>query len=155
VRPLLLSLAILLAGCSGGPPPPAWQASAKYSLDAFQQAYLRGDSRVADLEFARARAELASTGNMALVARAELIRCAARAASLEFDDCPGFEKLRTEASADEMAFAAGRRRCIFEIAFLRHQAKRQQDHAAGNRFRDRYLVCAGLAQAAAGVAGRG
>jgi hypothetical protein len=94
-----------LAACSGGPPAPAWQASAKYSLDAFQQAYLRGDSRVADLEFARARAELASTGNMALVARAELIRCAARAASLEFDDCPGFEKLRSDASADEMAFA--------------------------------------------------
>ena len=96
---------MFLSGCAGGPPPPAWQANAKYSLDAFQQAYLRGDSRVADLEFARARAELAGTGNAALVARAELIRCAARAASLEFDDCPGFEKLRADAGAEEIAFA--------------------------------------------------
>jgi hypothetical protein len=96
---------VLLSGCAGGPPPPAWQASAKYSLDAFQQAYLRGDSRVADLEFARARAELASTGNPALVARAELIRCATRAASLEFDDCPGFEKLRADAGPEEAAYA--------------------------------------------------
>jgi hypothetical protein len=103
IAPLLL--AVFLFGCAGGPAPPAWQASARYSLDAFQQAYLRGDSRVADLEFARARAELAATGSAALVARAELIRCAARAASLEFDDCPGFEKLRADAGPEELAYA--------------------------------------------------
>ena len=100
-----LLLGICLAGCAGGPPPPAWQASARFSLDAFQQAWLRGESRVADVEFARARAELASTGNAALVARAELIRCATRAAALEFDDCPGFEKLRADAGPDELAYA--------------------------------------------------
>jgi len=105
VRNLLLLAAIFISGCAGGPPPPAWQASAKYSLDAFQQAYLRGDTRVANLEFDRARAELAGTGNAALVARAELIRCAARSASLEFDDCPGFEKLRADAGAEEISFA--------------------------------------------------
>jgi len=123
VRFLLLALGIALSGCAGGPPPPDWQASAKYSLDAFQQAYLRGDSRVADLEFARARAELASTGSPALVARAELIRCAARTASLEFDECPGFEKLRTDAGAEELAYAdflAGRAaRAAAEDAFSR------------------------------------
>ncbi len=105
MRFLSLFLGIVLFGCGSGPPPPAWQANAKYSLDTFQQAYLRGDSRVADLEFARARAELAGTGNAALVARAELIRCAARTASLEFDDCPGFEALRRDAGAEEIAFA--------------------------------------------------
>ena len=103
-KALLLS-AVFLFGCAGGPAPPAWQASAKYSLDAFQQAYLRGETRVADLEFARARAEIASTGGMALAARAELIRCAVRAASLEFDDCPGFEKLRADAGPEELAYA--------------------------------------------------
>jgi hypothetical protein len=96
---------LLLAACSSGPVPPAWQASARYSLDAFQQSYLRGDTRVADLEFARARAELASTGSPALVARAELVRCATRAASLEFDGCPAFEKLRADAGAEELAYA--------------------------------------------------
>ena len=102
---LLSTLAIFLFGCAGGPPPPAWQANAKFSLDAFQQAYLRGETRIADSEFARAKAELASTGNPALVARAELIRCAARTASLEFDDCPGFEKLRAGAGPEELAYA--------------------------------------------------
>ena len=50
MKRLLLCAAIFLGGCAGGPPAPAWQANAKYSLDAFQQAYLRGDSRVADAE---------------------------------------------------------------------------------------------------------
>ena len=105
MRFLLLLSAVLLSACGGGPPQPAWQANAKYSLDSFQQAYLRGDTRVAEVEFERAKAELASTGNAPLVARAELVRCATRAASLEFDNCPGFEKLRPDASAEELAYA--------------------------------------------------
>jgi len=100
----LLTLAFL-AGCSSGPVPPDWQSNAKSSLDSFQQSYLRGDTRVADIEFSRAKSELSSTGNPALVARAELLRCAARAASLEFDNCPEFEKLRADAGAEELAYA--------------------------------------------------
>jgi hypothetical protein len=105
VRIPLLFLLMLAAGCAGGPPPPPWQANAKFSLDAFQQAYLRGESRVAEVEFERARAELRGTGRADLLARAELIRCAARTASLEFDDCPGFEKLRPDAGPEELAYA--------------------------------------------------
>lgn len=105
MKSLLLLSAVLLSGCAGGPPAPLWQANAKSSLDAFQQAYLRGESRVAEAEFARAKVELSSTGNPALVARAELLRCAARAASLEFDDCPGFERLRADAGPEELAYA--------------------------------------------------
>ena len=105
MRRLALLLAALLAACGGGTVPPDWQLNSYGSLNAFQQAYLRGEARVADAEFERARAELASTGSPALVARAELIRCAVRAASLEFDDCPGFEKLRADAGAEEAAYA--------------------------------------------------
>ncbi len=94
-----------LTGCAGGPPPPEWQLNSLSAMNSFQQHYLRGDTRAAALEFERARAELASTGNPALVARAELVRCAARAASLEFDNCPGFEKLRADAGAEEIAYA--------------------------------------------------
>jgi hypothetical protein len=100
-----LFLVALLAGCSSGPVTPAWQENAKFSLDSFQQAYLRGETRVADVEFARAKTELQSTGRADLVARAELIRCAARAASLEFDNCSGFEKLRADAGPEELAYA--------------------------------------------------
>ena len=107
MRPLPRALlaGLLLAGCAGGPVPPDWQMNSYASLNAYKQAYLTGNTRVAGIEFDRARAELASTGSPALVARAELIRCALRTASLEFDDCPGFEKLRADASAEELAYA--------------------------------------------------
>jgi len=99
------AFALLLLAACGGPVPPIWQSNAKSALDSFEQNYLLGDTRVADLEFATARKELASTGDPALVARAELVRCAARTASLEFDDCPGFAALRSDAGADEAAYA--------------------------------------------------
>jgi hypothetical protein len=95
---------IFLSACSSGPVPPDWQLNSHGALNAFQSSYLKGDVRAAQLEFDRARAELQSTGRGDLVARAELVRCAARAASLEFDNCPGFEKLRADAGAEELAY---------------------------------------------------
>ena len=100
----LLSI-FLISGCAGGPVPPDWQLNSIAALNSFQQHYLRGDTRAAESEFERARSELRSTGNAALVARAELVRCAVRAASLEFDNCPDFEKLRADAGAEEVAYA--------------------------------------------------
>jgi hypothetical protein len=94
-----------LAGCASAPPPPDWQLSARAALGAFEHHYLIGETRVAEQEFARARRELARTGRGDLLARAELVRCAARAASLEFGDCPGFERLRADAGAEEIAYA--------------------------------------------------
>lgn len=103
--PWRLWLLALLAGCSGGPVPPDWQSNSHSALNAFQSYYLKGDTRAATLEFDRAVAELRSTGRGDLVARAELLRCAVRAASLEFDNCPGFEKLRADAGAEELAYS--------------------------------------------------
>jgi hypothetical protein len=92
-----LSSAALLAACAGGPPPPAWQSNARQALDSAVQAHLSGDSRVEAQDFARARSEIARTGNPQLMARAELIRCAAHVAGLMFGPCEGFERLRGDA----------------------------------------------------------
>lgn len=100
-----LALALLLVACAGKPPPPAWQASASDSLQRFTTLYMRGNVAAAEAEFARARSELASTGQATLVARAELTRCAAHVASLVFDPCSGFERLRAESAAPERAYA--------------------------------------------------
>lgn len=105
MRNLILFSAVFFAGCSSGPPQPDWQLNSHSALNAFQSYYLKGDTRSAQVEFERARAELQSTGRSDLVARAELVRCAARAASLEFDNCPGFEKLRADAGSEELAYA--------------------------------------------------
>ncbi|KNZ30914.1 MAG: hypothetical protein AD742_19760 [Methylibium sp. NZG] len=96
----------LLAACSSAPPPPDWQMNAKASLERATAAYLAGNSRLEALEFNRARAEIARTGRTDLLARAELTRCAARVASLVFDDCPGFAALVQDAPPAERAYAA-------------------------------------------------
>lgn len=105
-------LSLSLAGCASGPPPPDWQLNARAALNAFEQQYLVGETRIAEQEFARARSEIARTGRGDLLARAALVRCAAQVASLVLEDCSGFEALRAEAGAEEIAYAdylAGRR----------------------------------------------
>ncbi|WP_313176333.1 hypothetical protein [Massilia sp.] len=103
--PLIL-VALVLAGCASKPAPPSWQADAKDALDGFTDDYLRGNTAAANAEFLRARRETASTGQPALVAQVELVRCATLTASLEFDDCPGFVALSADATAQQRAYAA-------------------------------------------------
>lgn len=100
-----VALVALLAGCAGGPTPPDWQLDARAALQGFEKHYLEGNTKVAEAEFARAKDEIRRTGRGDLMARAELIRCAARTASLEIDNCPGFEALRRDAGAEELAYA--------------------------------------------------
>jgi hypothetical protein len=100
-----LALALVAAGCSSAPPPPEWQGNAAGSLQLFESRYLAGDTKAADDAFAFARSELSATGRADLVARAELIRCAAQVASLVFERCEGFERLRADAGAEERAYA--------------------------------------------------
>ncbi len=100
-----LVITTLLAGCAGGPPAPNWQANTASALDRSVAAYLVGNARVADIEMQLARAEVSRTGRPDLLARVELVACAARVASLVFEPCAGFERLRNDATADERAYA--------------------------------------------------
>ena len=98
-------LCVMLASCSSGPKQPDWQLEAKGSIDRSVAAYLEGNSRVEAAEFARAKTEIASTGRIDLMAKAELLRCASHVASLSFEPCAGFEKLRLDAAPAERAYA--------------------------------------------------
>jgi hypothetical protein len=101
----LLLFASLLASCASGPTPPTWQADAKAAIDRSTAAYLAGETKASDADMERARRSLASTGRADLLARAELMRCAARVASLVFEPCERFEVLRADAPASERAYA--------------------------------------------------
>jgi hypothetical protein len=100
-----LAVAALIGACASGPPVPDWESNAKTAMDHAVAAYLTGDTRLADSDFERARSEIARTGRIDLLGRAELVRCAARVASLVFEPCEGFEKLRADAAAPERAYA--------------------------------------------------
>ncbi|MDO8278809.1 MAG: hypothetical protein Q8K31_06205 [Burkholderiaceae bacterium] len=105
LRVAILVLPLALAACASKPRTPDWQMNAHASAERFVQAYLSGQARVDVLEFDRARAETARTGQPKTVARIELLRCAVRAASLVFEPCAGFEVLRQDAAAPERAYA--------------------------------------------------
>jgi hypothetical protein len=106
-RPALLSLlasVALLSACSGGPPVPDWKLNAHSAQARAINAYLSGKDSVAQAELARARLEVGSTGKVALAIRIELAQCAAHVAALVLEDCPGFERLRADASAADLAY---------------------------------------------------
>jgi len=100
-----LAVAALIGACASGPPVPDWESNAKTAMDHAIAAYLAGDTRLADSDFERARSEIARTGRIDLLGRAELVRCAARVASLVFEPCEGFEKLRADSAEPERAYA--------------------------------------------------
>ncbi len=102
---VLLAATALLAACSSAPLPPDWQLQARPALEGAVSALLQGDTAVAQREFERARGLLARTGQPGLLARGELMRCAARVASLDFAPCDGFERLRADAPAADQAYA--------------------------------------------------
>ena len=97
--------AMALGACASGPKPADWQLSSKSALERAQVAYLEGNNRVETAEMVKAKSEIASTGRIDLMARAELLACASRVASLVFEPCAGFEKLRQDAPPAEVAYA--------------------------------------------------
>ena len=102
--PMTLAV-LLLSACASSPKPTDWQLNAKGAIDRAVAAYLEGNNRVEAAEMAKARSEISSTGRVDLMARAELLACASRVASLVFEPCAGFEKLRQDAPAAEIAYA--------------------------------------------------
>jgi hypothetical protein len=121
----VLGVILVLSGCASGPVPPAWESNAQSALQNASAAYLTGNTRVEEQDFARALRELRATGRADLVATAELMRCAARAASLVFDDCPAYLPLAADAGAEQRAYAdylAGRWQGLNVALLPKHHA---------------------------------
>ncbi len=96
---------LALWACSAQPPTPEWQMNAHGAARKATEAYLSGEPRIAQLEWDRARAEVARTGRPDLLARVELMRCAAQVASLVAEPCTAFEALRADAAPQDQAYA--------------------------------------------------
>lgn len=105
-RTLLCTWTLALLAACAGTPPPDWQMNAHDSLQRAVDARLSGNTRVAEAEMGVVRREIARTGQPGLLARAELMLCAADVAALQFGLCAAFEPLRADAAAPEQAYAA-------------------------------------------------
>ena len=101
----LIAMSLALTACASGPKPADWELNAKGATERAVASYLEGKNRVEAAEMAKARQEIASTGKVDVMARAELLACASRVASLVFEPCTGFEKLRQDAPPAERAYA--------------------------------------------------
>ncbi len=102
---LPLAAVLLFSACASGPKPPDWQLEAKGSMERSVAASMEGNSRVEMAELERARSQLSRTGRAELLATAELLHCATRVASLVFEACAGFDRLRQDATAAQQAYA--------------------------------------------------
>lgn len=100
-----MTAAVALTACSSQPPTPDWQMNAQGAAQKATEAYLSGNTRVEQLEWNNARAEVSRTGRADLLARLELMRCAAQVASLAAQSCDRYELLRLDAAAPEEAYA--------------------------------------------------
>lgn len=94
-----------LAACSSGPPPADWELASQSASDRAVAAYLKGEERVAQLQWAQALEEVAATGQPAMMARMALLQCAAQLAALEHTDCPRYQRYAAGAAAAEQAYA--------------------------------------------------
>jgi hypothetical protein len=104
----LLALVVVgaVSACANRPPPPDWSLNAQGAAERAVAAALTGNARAEAAEASRLRREIAATGQPALLARAELLRCAARVAALDFEPCVAYDALAVDAGPAERAYAA-------------------------------------------------
>lgn len=102
---LLGACTALLLGCSSKPPVPSWQLDAHSASERAVKAYLRGELRVADVEWGKAFQEVAATGQPSQMARMALLQCAAQTAALELTECPRYARYAEGAAPAEQAYA--------------------------------------------------
>ncbi|HVO65906.1 MAG TPA: hypothetical protein VMT12_05410 [Syntrophales bacterium] len=93
----LMIFSILLIGCSSSKPVPEWTNASFNQLDNYKKSYLSGRDSIAEVYFNRAVDEVKSSGNLEILARVYLTKCAVQIAVLEpFDDR---EYLRIDAAS--------------------------------------------------------
>lgn len=94
-----------LTACTAKAPSPAWELEAKSASDRATKAYLRGESKIAQVEWQKAFEEVSATGQPSAMARMALLQCAVQMAALEMTDCARYQRYAAGAEAPEQAYA--------------------------------------------------
>ncbi|MDD5711167.1 MAG: hypothetical protein PHY31_00230 [Smithellaceae bacterium] len=89
---LPLILLIFVFGCSSQPIPD-WTYASSGQLESFKENFMEGKDQIAQLHFNKALAEIKKSGNLEVIGRAYLTRCAFQIATLEDMDDADFLKV--------------------------------------------------------------
>lgn len=90
---LIILLPLFLSACGGGPKVPDWKKDSVNLIENYKKAELRGEVKRAERYFEQALAAAGSAGKPNETARLQLVRCATRQASLDFEPCTGYLEL--------------------------------------------------------------
>ena len=101
----VVAAACVLSACATKPKTPDWAINEQSAVERATDAYLSGKEAVAEVEWGRAREEVRRTARPDLLARLELVRCAAQVAALETTTCGAYQLLAPSAAAPEQAYA--------------------------------------------------
>ena len=102
---LIVSLAVLLSACGGGPRAPDWKRDSVSLIEKYKKAELKGENKLAERYFEQAQAAAGSAARIEETARLHLVRCATRQASLGFEPCNGYlEFARLGTSPEDEAY---------------------------------------------------
>ncbi len=109
IRTLLSAVAaaalLVLGACGSTAPPPNWQLNAQGSAERAVDAWLSGNSRIAEAEWRVAERETQRTADPTRLARLALLRCAAQVASVQLEPCQAFAVHAADATEAERAYA--------------------------------------------------
>lgn len=105
VSAMTAAAVLALGACSSTPPLPNWQLNAQGSAERAVDAWLSGNSRIADAEWRLAERETRRTADPTPLARLALLRCAAQVASVQLGSCEAFAPYAADAAETERAYA--------------------------------------------------
>lgn len=100
----VLAVLLVLGGCGTRVAVPEWQVNAHGAVERATQAELEGNSRVARLEWDRARREAARTADATWVGRVALTECAIRQTALDLAPCEAFLAVEADAATADLAY---------------------------------------------------
>lgn len=92
MKPWIAALLLALAGCSPSPVQD-WKRNAASALDDYRRHQLSGDREAAAADYREALREIKRGGDVVLLGKTYLARCALEHATLEFGGCPDYQAL--------------------------------------------------------------
>lgn len=103
MRLILLTLLLILSGCSSKTPPNMWQYKTHNSYQSFEKYYLEYKLDLAAMSLKRAREYASQSADLNTLAQIELSACALKVALLEPYSCPRYDDIENLTDSETLS----------------------------------------------------